>query len=80
VEVTALLKSGGTHLPGVVNPTQLARFLDLWSNRQLGERRHVERSHWLSFLLFSVLIEREGRKLKLKIENSPLRSYYFCCC
>ncbi|WJX11929.1 hypothetical protein P8452_02475 [Trifolium repens] len=29
VEVTALLKSGGTHLPGVVNPTQLARFLDL---------------------------------------------------
>jgi hypothetical protein len=29
VEVTALLKGGGTHLPGVVNPTQLARFLDL---------------------------------------------------
>ncbi|XP_045826486.1 uncharacterized protein LOC123918468 [Trifolium pratense] len=28
VEVTALLKGGGTHLPGIVNPTQLARFLD----------------------------------------------------
>ncbi|CAK8571735.1 unnamed protein product [Lathyrus sativus] len=29
VEVTGLLKSGGTHLHGVVNPTQLARFLHL---------------------------------------------------
>ena len=29
VEVTGLLKSGGTHLRGVVNPTQLARFLHL---------------------------------------------------
>ena len=29
VEVTGLLKGGGTHLQGVVNPTQLARFLHL---------------------------------------------------
>jgi len=29
VEVTGLLKGGGTHLHGVVNPTQLARFLHL---------------------------------------------------
>ncbi|OIV90536.1 hypothetical protein TanjilG_32413 [Lupinus angustifolius] len=28
-EVAGLLKGGGTHLPGVVNPTQLARFLHL---------------------------------------------------
>ncbi|XP_061367485.1 uncharacterized protein LOC133310551 [Gastrolobium bilobum] len=28
-EVAGLLKGGGTHLPGVVNPTQVARFLHL---------------------------------------------------
>ncbi|KAK7277490.1 hypothetical protein RJT34_22503 [Clitoria ternatea] len=28
-EVAGLFKGGGTHLPGVVNPTQLARFLHL---------------------------------------------------
>ncbi|XP_057425148.1 uncharacterized protein LOC130718558 [Lotus japonicus] len=28
-EVAGLLRGGGTHLPGVVNPTQLARFLHL---------------------------------------------------
>ncbi|RZB72210.1 uncharacterized protein LOC114380933 [Glycine soja] len=28
-EVAGLLKGGGTHFPGVVNPTQLARFLHL---------------------------------------------------
>ncbi|WVY97607.1 hypothetical protein V8G54_029758 [Vigna mungo] len=28
-EVASLLKGGGTQLPGVVNPTQLARFLHL---------------------------------------------------
>ncbi|KAK7345744.1 hypothetical protein VNO77_16355 [Canavalia gladiata] len=28
-EMAGLLKGGGTHLPGVVNPTQLARFLHL---------------------------------------------------
>ncbi|XP_057963806.1 uncharacterized protein LOC131154966 [Malania oleifera] len=27
VEVASLLKSDGAHLPGIVNPTQLARFL-----------------------------------------------------
>ncbi|XP_052170699.1 uncharacterized protein LOC127786945 [Diospyros lotus] len=29
VEVASLLKTDGAHLPGIVNPTQLARFLQL---------------------------------------------------
>ncbi|KAJ9176472.1 hypothetical protein P3X46_011781 [Hevea brasiliensis] len=29
VEVSSLLKAGGSHLPGVVNPSQLARFLQM---------------------------------------------------
>ncbi|XP_031276960.1 uncharacterized protein LOC116135398 isoform X2 [Pistacia vera] len=29
VEVASLLKTGGAHIPGIVNPTQLARFLHM---------------------------------------------------
>lgn len=29
VEVASLLKTGGAHVPGIVNPTQLARFLHM---------------------------------------------------
>lgn len=30
VEVSSLLKVDGAHFPGIVNPTQLARFLQMW--------------------------------------------------
>lgn len=30
VEVASLLKTGGAHISGIVNPTQLARFLHMW--------------------------------------------------
>lgn len=31
MEVANLLRADGTHMPGIVNPAQLARFLKLWS-------------------------------------------------
>lgn len=41
VEVSSLLKGDGAHLPGVVNPSELSRFLQMWT--------YVELCHWITF-------------------------------
>lgn len=82
VEVMGLLKGGGTHLHGVVNPTQLARFLHLWSNRQLGEWGPLWTRGTIPFALFPfVLFQANEREREEKLETWNLklllRSFFF---
>lgn len=62
-EVSHLLRSDGVHIPGVVNPTQLARWLQLWV------RVHVEDSNWSLLVLPQHLFW--ARPYHIKVSSPP---------